>query len=69
MEKIKQIFLIGSISFLFWGLMYPEFSLLEETYEYIGIDLQEKKEPETDFFAILKTDGRDIDIKFKLFSK
>lgn len=35
MRMIKQGILLCFITFAFWGVLYPQFSLAEETYTYV----------------------------------
>ena len=64
MEKLKESCVICIMSLMFWGIMYPQFSLVEETY--VCIDKVEK-EPEKDFFAILEASGDKLVFKSKLW--
>lgn len=59
MEFIKQQFLLLVMTFTFWCVLYPQFSLVEESYEC----LQEEKNPREDFFAILNADKGEVVIK------
>ena len=56
METIKQGILLSIMTFAFWGVLYPQFSLVEESYEVI----EKEKNPREDFFAILEADKGDI---------
>ena len=56
MENIKQGMLLCMMTFAFWGVLYPQFSLVEESYEVI----EKEKNPREDFFAILEADKGDI---------
>lgn len=62
MEHIKQGFLLCIMSFTFWGVLYPQFSLVEECYEC----RKEEKNPKEDFFAILDADKGEIVVRSKL---
>ena len=33
MESIKKGILLYMMTFAFWGILYPQFSLIEESYE------------------------------------
>ena len=62
MEQIKQGILMCMITFTFWGVLYPQFSLVEETYECC----YREKNPKEDFYAILDADEGDVIFKSKL---
>ncbi len=59
MESIKQGVLLLVMTFTFWGVLYPQFSLVEESYECY----KEEKNPKEDFFAILDADKGEVVIK------
>lgn len=61
MENIKQGILLCMMSFAFWGMLYPQFSLVEESYESV----YETKNPREDFFEILDADKGELVIKSK----
>lgn len=61
METIKQGILLCMITFAFWGVLYPQFSLVEESYEV----MQKEKNPREDFFAILEADKGELVISSK----
>ena len=63
MTEIKQTLARGLLLAAFWGMMYPQFSLLQETY----VAEKEGSSPEEDFFAILEADRSQIVIKSKLW--
>ena len=62
METIKQGILLSMMTFIFWGVLYPQFSLVEESYEVSG----KEKNPRDDFFAILEADKGEIVISSKI---
>lgn len=62
MEHIKQGILLCMMSFAFWGILYPQFSLVEECYE----TTHEEKNPKEDFLEILNADKGEIVIKSRL---
>ena len=62
METIKQGILLSVMTFAFWGVLYPQFSLVEESYEVCG----RQKNPKEDFFAILDADKGEIVISSKI---
>ena len=62
MKTIKQGILLGIMSFAFWGVLYPQFSLVEESYEVCG----KVKNPREDFFAILEADKGELVISSKI---
>ena len=62
METIKQGILLSMMTFAFWGVLYPQFSLVEESYEVIG----REKDPREDFFAILEADKGELVISSKI---
>lgn len=61
MKNIKQGILLCMMTFAFWGVLYPQFSLVEESYEVI----QKEKNPREDFFAILEADKGEVIISSK----
>ena len=62
METIKQGILLSIMTFAFWGVLYPQFSLMEESYEVCG----KEKDPRDDFFAILEADKGELVISSKI---
>ena len=62
MKTIKQGILLSMMTFAFWGVLYPQFSLVEESYEVIG----REKDPREDFFAILEADKGELVISSKI---
>ena len=62
METVKQGILLSVMTFAFWGVLYPQFSLVEESYEVIG----REKDPREDFFAILEADKGELVISSKI---
>ena len=62
MRTIKQSILLGMMTFAFWGVLYPQFSLVEECYEVA----EKEKSPQRDFFNILEAGKGDIIISSKL---
>ena len=62
MEIIKQGILISMMTFAFWGVLYPQFSLVEESYEVSG----KEKNPRDDFFAILEADKGELVISSRI---
>ena len=62
MENIKQGILLCMMTFAFWGVLYPQFSLVEESYEVI----QKEKDPRKDFFDILDADRGEIIISSRI---
>ncbi|MBR5598018.1 MAG: hypothetical protein IKW30_11495 [Lachnospiraceae bacterium] len=61
MREIKQWICLCFMTIAFWGVMYPQFSLVEESYEC----KTKEKNPREDFFAILDADKGEIVIKSK----
>lgn len=59
MESIKRGILLYMMTFAFWGILYPQFSLVEESYE----SSNENKNPREDFFEILNAEQGEIVIK------
>lgn len=59
MENIKQGILVCTMTFAFWGMIYPQFSLVEDCYETI----HETKNPREDFLEILDADKGEVVIK------
>lgn len=68
MESIKQGILLCMMTFAFWGVLYPQFSLVEESYDIIQNEkgMQIKKNSREDFFAILDADKGELVISSKL---
>jgi len=62
METIKQGILLSIMTFAFWGVLYPQFSLVEESYEVCG----KEKDPRGDFFAILEADRGELVISSRI---
>ena len=62
METIKQGILLSIMTFAFWGVLYPQFSLVEESYEVCG----KEKDPRDDFFAILEADRGELVISSRI---
>ena len=62
MNTIKQGILLSFMTFAFWGVLYPQFSLIEESYEVCG----RQKNPRNDFFAILDADKGELVISSKI---
>ena len=62
MKSIKQGILLWMMTFAFWGVLYPQFSLVEECYEV----LEKEKEPQKDFFNILEADKGEVIVSIKL---
>lgn len=62
MKTIKQGILLSMMTFAFWGVLYPQYSLVEECYEVIG----KEKEPREDFFAMLEADKGELVISSKI---
>ncbi len=63
MNEIKHTLAMGLLIAAFWGMMYPQFSLLQETY----VAAQESGSPKEDFFAILEADRSQIVVKSRLW--
>ena len=59
MESIKQGIVLCMMTFAFWGILYPQFSLVEESYESV----YETKNPKEDFLEILNADKGELVIK------
>ena len=62
MRNMKQSILLCMMTFAFWGVVYPQFSLVEECYEVS----EKEKVPQKDFFNILEADKGEIIISSKL---
>lgn len=62
MRSMKQSILLCMMTFAFWGVLYPQFSLVEECYEVS----EREKVPQKDFFDILEADKDEIVITSKL---
>ena len=68
MENVKQLVLLGMMSFAFWGVLYPQFSLVEESYDIIQSrkEVQIEKNSRKDFLAILEADKGELVISSRL---
>ncbi|MBR5577517.1 MAG: hypothetical protein IKW28_00810 [Lachnospiraceae bacterium] len=64
MKEIKETILITIMSLMFWGVLYPEFSLTPQTY---CLSTGEEKNPEKDFFEILNAPSGKIKVKSRLW--
>lgn len=60
-SQIKQGILLCTMTFAFWGVLYPQFSLVEESYVCQG----KEKNPKEDFYEILNAQKGEIIIKSK----
>ena len=79
MKEVKQWILVCFLTFAFWGVLYPQFSLVEESYEYVAVyekpdvkadrlEIKEKeKNPKKDFIAILNADAGELRFRSKLW--
>lgn len=67
MREIKQLLMIGCLSFAFWGVMYPQFSLVKESY--VCVEKEKQADPEEDFWAILNAEYGQIKVKSKIWEK
>lgn len=64
MKEIKETILIAMMSLMFWGILYPQFSLTRDTYCCPeGVE----KDPEKDFFKILDAPLGDIIVRSRLW--
>ena len=61
MNHIKRGILLYIMTFAFWGMLYPQFSLVEESYVCQG----KEKNPKEDFYAILDAKKGEVVIKSK----
>lgn len=59
MENIKQGIFLCMMTFAFWGMLYPQFSLVEESYKSV----YETKNPKEDFWEILNADRGELVIR------
>ena len=59
MESIKRGILLYMMTFAFWGILYRQFSLVEESYETSN----KNKNPREDFLEILNAEQGEIVIK------
>lgn len=68
MESMKQGILLCMMTFAFWGVLYPQFSLVEESYDIIqdSKDRQKEKNSREDFFAILDAGKGELVVSSKL---
>ena len=62
MYQIKQGILLCMMTFAFWGALYPQFSLVEESYICHG----KEKEPQEDFYEILNAGKGELVFKSKV---
>ena len=77
----KRILLLYVMTLAFWGMLYPQFSLVEETYEYVEVkeenvsisqecgkeEIKSKRNAKEDFIAILDAKQGEIRIKSKIW--
>ena len=63
MEKIRHWMIVTVMSFLFWGMVYPQLTLTKDTYYCIK---KEESSPQQDFNSILKAKPGEIKIKSKV---
>ena len=61
MNQIKQGILLCMMTFAFWGVLYPQFSLVEESY----VCQEKEKNPKEDFYVILDAGKGEIVVKSK----
>ena len=54
MKELKKSIFLMMITFTFWGVLYPQFSLVEEAYECV-----EEKNPKEDFIATKNKNGNE----------
>lgn len=68
MESMKQGILLCMMTFAFWGVLYPQFSLVGESYDIIQDqkDTRKEKNSREDFFAILEADRGELVVSSKL---
>lgn len=80
-ESVKQRIFVCFLTFAFWGVLYPQFSLVEESYEYVEeyrkedtipeaenrVLKQKEKDPRKDFIAILNAEAGELQFKSKLW--
>ena len=59
---LKKWICLMFVTFAFWGVLYPQFGLVEETYESTG-----EKNPKEDFIAILNAEAGEVKFKSKLW--
>lgn len=62
MKELKKSIFLMMITFTFWGVLYPQFSLVEEAYECV-----EEKNPKEDFIAILNAEAGELRFRCKLW--
>ncbi|MBR3606078.1 MAG: hypothetical protein IKL51_00655 [Lachnospiraceae bacterium] len=64
MKELKETILITMMSMMFWGILYPQFSLTENSY--LCLENRERN-PEQDFFQILGAKKGELVVKSKLW--
>lgn len=69
MKTLKQGIFLCFITFAFWGVLYPQFSLVEETYEYVESksEISRKKNPKEDFIAILNAEAGELQFRSRFW--
>ena len=83
MKTLRQGILLCILSLGFWGVLYPQFSLVEETYEYVEVFGNEDdtatqkyekngettylKNPGEDFIAILNAKTGEVKFRSRLW--
>ena len=62
MNQVKQGILLCMMTFAFWAVLYPQFSLVEESYVCQG----KEKHPKEDLYEILDAKKGEVILKSKL---
>lgn len=63
MKEIRKMAAMWALITAFWGILYPEFSLIQDTFtEYQG-----EYHAETEFLRLLEAGGEKIRFKSKLW--
>lgn len=63
MERLRYMLAMGILTLAFWGVMYPQFSLVQETYT----STESKQDAREDFYTILSAGNGEIEVKSRLW--
>lgn len=63
MKEMRQTIAMGLLIAAFWGMLYPEFSLIEDTF----ICMEEEYAPDRELLAMLEGGREKIVFKSKLW--
>ena len=64
MKKIRETVVIALMSVMFWGILYPQFNLTEDSYHCLQ---KQEKNPEEDFLSMLNAQKGEVIIKSRIW--